>query len=211
MKTKMIAALCLCCIALCGCSRMGQAPRTDDTEKPGETTETEQNEETEEAEEYLIPENYLNFYGGTAEELAGDFRDLGAEYCTEAETTEEGVKLWLTEEQRDSLIQRNEENMNSQIAPYLAENEAYELVPDPSWHKMTLYFDEELPEDEAGRLMTAGISTYILNQILQDHTSEWSLEVTVYNCHTGKVAMSVNLPEETAYLDDEAWAASYEE
>ena len=56
-----------------------------------------------------------------------------------------------------------------------------------------------------------GLVTYFgILQIFTTGDSNWSVEVTVYNCHTGKQVSSAVMPEGGFSIGDEEWKISYE-
>lgn len=158
--------------------------------------------------EYLIPQSYFNFAGTMTPD---DFTGLGNEYCTDAEATDDGIVVYLTDTQRDNLIERNLENVKDAMTSFEEANELYSYSLSDDFKSVELRFDENLSDDEAGRALVASISTQALNQLLSTGNPEWSVNVSVFNCHTGNLAVSGDLPADEFYLNAEAWERSYNE
>ncbi len=191
------------CLSFAACGGKEQSADVEDQPSaPAEAQETET---------YLLPKSYWDYAGSTLEEAAESFRKLGSDYYTDAKVTDEGVQLELTEQQRDKLIERNDE-YSSQIAEeFMSYSEEYRFEPDESYQNVNLYFDEKLPPTtniKAVFMLTAG---YGMNYILKNNTTEWSVRFTIYNCHTGKPVVSASIPDEEATCGPEEWKASYQE
>ena len=53
-------------------------------------------------------------------------------------------------------------------------------------------------------------SMYALNGIIESGNSDWSVEVTIENCHTGNAVAQGVLPDDSITFGQEEWEASYE-
>lgn len=189
MKRRIIAALLLLCSLLCGCAGV----------------------EEESTEICIIPVSYWAFSGMTPEEGVESFESLEEGYYTSVEVVEEGVQLELTKQQRDKLIQRNNEFIEELAEKFLSCNEEYRYVPDESYHQLAFYFDEKIPMITHVFSVYGIACTYGMNDILLNHTQDWSVDVSIYNCHTDQLVVSVQIPNESVTYGDEEWAKSYEE
>ncbi len=162
-------------------------------------------------ETYIIPKSYWDYAGSTLEEAVESFHKLGGDYYTEVKELEDGVQLELTEEQRDNLIRRNDEYHDRIIAEFKSYSDEYRFEPDETYQTVNLYFDEKLPPATNIKtvfMLTAG---YGMNYILKNNTTDWNVEFCIYNCHTNKLVVSANIPDEEASCGPEEWKASYNE
>ncbi len=160
---------------------------------------------------YLIPTSYWQYSGSTPEAAAESMLRLGEDYVTAARVVSDGVELDLTEAQRDNLIRRNNDYHDSILSSFMSYSSDYRYDPDPTYQQVTLYFDEKLPPAvniKTVFMLTAG---YGMNYILQNNTTDWNVELRIYNCHTGKLVCSFNAPSEEASCGPEEWEASYAE
>ncbi len=187
-KSTLIAALFLILVLASGCA--------DSTPK----TET-----------YIIPNSYWEYAGSTPEGAVESFHKLGGDYYTDAQVVSEGVQLELTEEQRDNLIRRNNEYHEQIIAEFKSYSDDYRYEPDETYQTVNLYFDEKLPPAANIKTVFMLTSGYGMNYILQNNTTDWNVELCVYNCHTNKLVLSFNAPSEEASCGPEEWRASYSE
>ena len=195
MKIKITAAVLLFCILLTGCTQIV---------KPSEITVQQEPETT----ICLIPNSYFEFSGSDPEAEVKALNDLGPEYCTSAILTEEGIKAELTEVQRDHLIERNNRFISKFLENYTAANSKYTYETDSEYKKLVFYFDERIPIFVEMRAVFGTATGYCLNQILLNRT-DWSVDITIYNCHTKKEVASITVPGEEGSFGAEDWERSY--
>ena len=72
-----------------------------------------------------------------------DFTGLGNEYCTDAEATDDGIVVYLTDTQRDNLIERNLENVKDAMTSFEEANELYSYSLSDDFKSVELRFDEK--------------------------------------------------------------------
>lgn len=200
LSILLLASICFS-FAACG----GRQQPTDGEDQPSAPAEAQKTETC------ILPKSYWDYAGSTLEEAAESFRKLGSDYYTDVKVTDEGVQLELTEQQRDNLIERNDQYHQQIVDEFLACGEEYRFEPDESYQNVNLYFDEKLPPTTNIKtvfMLTAG---YGMNYILKNNTTEWSVRFTIYNCHTGKPVVSASIPDEEATCGPEEWKASYQE
>ncbi len=162
-------------------------------------------------ETYIIPKSYWDYAGSTLEDALESFHELGDDYYTDAQVVSDGVQLELTEQQRDNLIRRNDEYHQQIVTAFTAYSDEYHFEPDETYQTVNLYFDEKLPPATNIKtvfMLTAG---YGMNYILKNNTTDWNVKFCIYNCHTNKLVVSANIPEEEASCGPEDWKASYKE
>lgn len=196
MKFRIIAAVLQLCLLLTGCALAGMPPET--APQPEAETMT-----------CLIPNSYFKFTGTDAQEDAQALNELGPEYCTSAVFTEEGVEVELTEVQQEHMIARNNRTISQYFETFTAADSSYTYEADPEYRKLTLFFDEKIPMLPEINAVFGTAAGYCLNQILLNQ-ADWGVEVTIYNCHTKKAVVSMNLPEDEGSFGPEEWKASYE-
>lgn len=161
-----------------------------------------------------IPESYLKFTRADVEEEVESYK----EYCTDAKAEGPNLVLEITEEQRKKLIAMNDEYIEKTIKEFETVNSDYKCELSPDYSRVVYEYDENLYEYDLptkGRIQ-AGIllgvtSTHALNGILENNNPDWEIQLVVKNCHTGRVVVEVNLPEEECFLGEEEWEASYSE
>jgi len=163
-------------------------------------------------EEILLPASIFEFAGTDVAEEAEAFKELGSDYVTSARAAEEGVYLTVTREQRENLKERNNEYM-SRFLERLVNDEAgdglyaYELSE--AGDRIVYSFDEQYSAWQQLFLIYT-VPTYLgLNQAL-DGVTDWSVSLTIMNCHTGREVVTMNLPEEIPEYTEEEWEKSYE-
>lgn len=187
-KNRIIAAVLLLIVLACGCA--------DKTPK----TET-----------YIIPETFWGYTGTTQEEGVESFDELGEDYCTSAKVVGRDVQVELTEAQRDNLIQRNNDYIAELAEDFEAYNSEYRYVGDENYQKLEFYFDEKIPAILHVKTLFGISGAYGLNYVLENHDTEWQVDMKIYNCHTNKLVVSVKTPYESASYGPEEWKASYAE
>ncbi len=187
-KSRIIAALFLLIVLASGCTNS----------KP-------------ETETYIIPNSYWTYTSTTTEEALDTFYELGSDYYTDVKAVDEGVQVELTEQQRDNLIQRNNDYIDKLVSDYEAYSSDYRYVPDENYQKVAFYFDEKIPPMLHAATVYNVAAGYGLNYILLHNTTEWGVEISIYNCHTDQLVVSIDAPHETVSYGPAEWEASYNE
>ena len=206
---RTIGMLLLCSLVfLSGCSTEAAEETTEAVDETTDVAE-ETKEAAEETEIYMIPESYFEFSSTEAADQAEASNELGDELCTNAEAVGTGMKLELTDVQRDNMIKRNDEFAESLVDDLLQENEAYHYTGDDSYRKLDFYFDEHVDPMTQIFALQGACCCYAYNQILLNHTEDWNVELTIYNCHTNKVVVHANIPSEDSSWTPEDWENSY--
>ena len=193
MRLKITAAMLLFCLLLTGCSPSMMPPET-----------TAQQETT----ICLIPNAYFELSGSDPEEETRALNDLGPEYCTSAVLTDEGISAELTEAQREHLVERNNRFISKFLDAYTAADSNYTCETDPEYRKLSFWFDEKIPITVEMSAVFGTVSGYCLNRILLNQT-DWSVDITIYNCHTNKKVVSMTVPGYEGSFGAEEWEASY--
>ena len=200
MKKFLTAILLSCAMVLCSCQ---SAKNVEETRK------------------ITLPVSYMVFSTGKAEnsdeylesveETVEVIKALGPEYITDVTVLDGSLVLEVTEKQRDKLIEWNNEKMAEWVDPLLKADPLYSFTGSEDYTEATFYYDEKCSALVALKAIGAASGGYAFNNILINDTTDWNVHLRIYNCHTNRIVVDVNIPEEQAVLNDEVWAASYEE
>lgn len=163
-------------------------------------------EDTENLTEIVIPESYLQFTGADPEETAESYQ----EYCTNAEVSGADVVLEVTDKQKDNIMQMNQSFIDKTLEKFKDENTDYSYEMDENYASIVYAYDENIDAYLQAQLLMGVTSIYVLNRMIENTTSEWSVEVTIENCHTGKTVAHGELPEDTLTFGESEWRESYD-
>lgn len=166
-------------------------------------------QKTEPYTEYLIPNSLISFTRVETDEYVDSMNELGNNYLLSAEKNSEGIEVKMTESQKQEFIKKNEGFVQDCIDDFTGQNELYSVVYD-DYSKLELYFDEHYEYITLLASMVGLVTYFGILQIFTTGDSNWSVEVTVYNCHTGKQVSSAVMPEGGFSIGDEEWKISYE-
>lgn len=166
------------------------------------------NEETEPQEtiEITLPGSLFEFANTDLQ----DNKEAFEEYCTDVREVGDSLVLEVTEEQREALIEMNQKNIDDILDQVEEENSqySYELRDDCSG--VVYRYDESIESVVQAKMLMGVTSMYALNGIIESGNSDWSVEVTIENCHTGNAVAQGVLPGDSITLGEQAWEASYE-
>ncbi len=162
--------------------------------------------DTENLTEIIIPASYLQFAGADAEDTAESYR----EYCTDSEVKDMDVVLEVTDSQKEDIIQMNQEFIDRTLDKFLDGNPEYSYKLADDYSSIVYAYDEKIDASLQAQLLMGVTSMYALNGIVENNTSEWSVEITIENCHTGKTVAYGTLPEDTVAFGESEWRESYE-
>lgn len=158
---------------------------------------------------YNIPNSYFAFTGSDISEAVESCLGLGDDYCTSAQETPDGMQLGLTIDQRNNLILRNNDFIEGLKKAFESSNSQYQCILDKSYQKLTLYFDENLSSDTQAKTILGIVSSYGMNYMLTNKTTDWNVKIEIFNCHTGKLVASANIPDEEITYGAKEWQKSY--
>ncbi len=158
-----------------------------------------------------IPESYFKFTGETVESNASSLEGLGSEYVSSVNIVEESIQLTATEEQRDNLIERNEETAKNFLTEFSESSEVYSYKESVDYSSLEVYYDEKLAINTQLNAIFGVAAAYGLNQILQGNDEEWTVNIKIYNCHTQKLVVEMDIPQDEVSFGAEEWEKSYEE
>lgn len=189
MKRKLAAIFTLVCLLFCGCSQ--SSPASDKTET------------------YIIPNSYFKFTGSEVAEAVESCLELGSDFCTDAKEIPEGMQLELTDQQRNNLIQRNDDFVDELAQQFTSSNSMYRYISDGSYKKLILYFDENISSIIEVKTILGISSSYGMNYMLLNNTTDWNVQIEISNCHTNKLVASVNIPDGEISYGAKEWEESY--
>ena len=162
--------------------------------------------DTEKLTEIVIPASYLQFAGADAEDTAESYR----EYCTDSEVRDTDVVLEVTDSQKDDIMQMNQDFIDKTLDEFKDGNPEYSYELADDYSSIVYAYDEKIDASLQAQLLMGVTSMYALNGIIENNTSEWSVEIAIENCHTGKTVAHGILPEDTVSFGESEWRESYE-
>lgn len=191
---KIAAILLMAVMMLTACAPRGQhVPSDNDTEEDKVT-------------EITIPASYLDFTGNDAEETAEDYKA----YCTDAAVQDGNVVLEVNEQQKQEILEMNQDFIDDALEDFQEENSQYSYELKDDFSGVVYRYDESIESGVQAKMLMGVTSMYALNGIIESGNSEWSVEVTIENCHTGNVVAQGVLPDDSISFGQEEWETSYE-
>lgn len=192
---KIAAILLMAVMMLTACAPKGQhVPSDNDTEEDKVT-------------EITIPASYLDFTGNDAEETAEDYKA----YCTDAAVQDRNVVLEVNEQQKQEILEMNQGFIDDAVEDFQEENLQYSYELKDDFSGVVYRYDESIESGVQAKMLMGVTSMYALNGIIEIGNSEWSVEVTIENCHTGNVVAQGVLPDDSISFGQEEWETSYEQ
>lgn len=166
------------------------------------------NEETEPQEtiEITLPGSLFEFANTDLQ----DNKEAFEEYCTDVREVGDSLVLEVTEEQREALIEMNQKNIDDILDQVEEENSQYSYELRDDFSGVVYRYDESIESVVQAKMLMGVTSMYALNGIIESGNSDWSVEVTIENCHTGNAVAQGVLPGDSITLGEQEWEASYE-
>ena len=114
----------------------------------------------------------------------------------------------VTESQKNKLIERNNEYIETLLNDFSNANDKYRYEFNSEFSELTYYFDENISTIMQGKIgsITAG---YILNNIMKNNNQDWQIHLKIINCHTNKIVAEGTLPKDTIKYGELEWNNSY--
>lgn len=191
---KIAAILLMAVMMLTACAPRGQhVPSDNDTEE-------------DKVSEITIPASYLEFTGNDAEETAEDYKA----YCTDATVQDGNVVLEVNEQQKQEILEMNQDFIDDALEDFQEENSQYSYELKDDFSGVVYRYDESIESGVQAKMLMGVTSMYALNGIIESGNSEWSVKVTIENCHTGNVVAQGVLPDDSISFGQEEWETSYE-
>ena len=191
---KIATILLMAVMMLTACAPKGQhVPSDNDTEE-------------DKVSEITIPASYLEFTGNDAEETAEDYKA----YCTDATVQDGNVVLEVNEQQKQEILEMNQEFIDDALEDFQEENSQYSYELKDDFSGVVYRYDESIESGVQAKMLMGVTSMYALNGIIESGNSEWSVKVSIENCHTGNVVAQGVLPDDSISFGQEEWETSYE-
>ncbi len=191
---KIATILLMAVMMLTACAPKGQhVPSDNDTEE-------------DKVSEITIPASYLEFTGNDAEETAEDYKA----YCTDATVQDGNVVLEVNEQQKQEILEMNQDFIDDALEDFQEENSQYSYELKDDFSGVVYRYDESIESGVQAKMLMGVTSMYALNGIIESGNSEWSVKVTIENCHTGNVVAQGVLPDDSISFGQEEWETSYE-
>lgn len=201
-RKKITAILTACTMLIFSACASKQPPENSQQEETAEQAAEQTNSTT----QIVIPSSLLTFAGVDLQDSIEEFES----YCTSVTTDAGDMVIEVTEEQRSSLINKNIENINSISEEVEAANPEYSCELSSDYSKAVYKYDENIDQTLQAKILVALTTNYALNEILETNNSDWSIDISVVNCHTNNTVAQVTLPEQTITFGQDEWTASYE-
>lgn len=166
--------------------------------------------DAEEVYEIVIPKTLQQLCNQSSEEMRDDFINLGEDYCTDCIVRENEVYLYVTEEQKQKLVNRFNGYIDGWIEEFLNLNDSYRFECDEKYQSVTYYYDEKMDKSYEFTAVYAVVTNYAMNYVLTTNDPDWNVHFKIYNCHTNKLVAEGDVAYEKVSWDDEDWARSYE-
>ena len=191
---KIATILLMAVMMLTACAPKGQqVPSDNDTEE-------------DKVSEITIPASYLEFTGNDAEETAEDYKA----HCTDATVQDGNVVLEVNEQQKQEILEMNQDFIDDALEDFQEENSQYSYELKDDFGGVVYRYDESIESGVQAKMLMGVTSMYALNGIIESGNSEWSVKVTIENCHTGNVVAQGVLPDDSISFGQEEWETSYE-
>lgn len=188
-KQKIIVILLLLfCIGLSGCSK---SPKAEENVK-----------------NIVVPENLIEFSRTTAEEMKKSYQELGDDYCTDAYVNGETLVMVMNDEQIQNMLDYNDDWVKELKDKFENSGEGYQIIGSEDYTKVIFKYDENMEIDLQIRTIYGIIGMYAINYVITQNEN-WSVEVEIVNCHTGKMVAKGNLPGTPLNFGENEWANSY--
>ena len=104
----------------------------------------------------------------------------------------------------------NQKNIDDILDQVEEENSQYSYELRDDFSGVVYRYDESIESVVQAKMLMGVTSMYALNGIIESGNSDWSVEVTIENCHTGNAVAQGVLPGDSITLGEQAWEASYE-
>ncbi|MBE6014416.1 MAG: hypothetical protein E7241_03495 [Lachnospiraceae bacterium] len=139
----------------------------------------------------------------TLDKAYESYKDVDINKFTSVKKTDEGLLLELTPTQRDYFIKDNNTFIKKLLDEFKDCNDLYKCVEDSEYRELVYYYDEKIPS----MIMSSGVFSvahgYALNYILKNNIPEWSVNITINNCNTGKEVISFTIPGQAVSIGKE--------
>ena len=157
-----------------------------------------------------IPHSLIRFCGLEQDEFIESISSNHNDIYTEVKAEGEDVVVSMTESQKQNLIKQTEQIIDNSLEDYYNFSPEYRFYGSNDYKKVEFYHDEHLRKLDEEIAILKVASQYAQMQLLMDDSEDWSVEVKVYNCHTGKLVAEATVPHDHFRSTSEDWTRSYE-
>lgn len=139
-----------------------------------------------------------------------DNKEAFEKYCTDVREVGDSLVLEVTEEQREALIEMNQKNIDDILDQVEEENAEYSCELSSDYSKVVYKYDENIDGILQAKILVSLTSIYVMNGIIETNNSDWSVDASIVNCHTGKTVVQGTFPGASLTFGEAEWKASYE-
>ena len=153
-----------------------------------------------------VPYSLLKFSGMTTDEFINSCEEVHG-YSVVDYVDGDYIDIIISEDIED-IIHDNNIFVEDLIVEFTESSSEYYINGSDDYKSLDIGIDEYFDTDLLMKTLTGIISEYGYNQVLMG-TTDWSVYVTVYNCHTGNIVNSGKIPYEEFEVTSELWEDSY--
>lgn len=89
-------------------------------------------------------------------------------------------------------------------------NSEYSCELSSDYSKVVYKYDENIDGILQAKILVSLTSIYVMNGIIETNNSDWSVDASIVNCHTGKTVVQGIFPGASLTFGEAEWEASYE-
>lgn len=161
--------------------------------------------------EVMIPKSLLQFAGETQTEFVQSFnKEEDSEIYSDVKIVNGEVFLYLTEAQRNNFLKKIKANINTLLKDFFNLNSDYKIDINSDYTSIDYYYDEKLSKPIEAKAVGGVIVESGFYYILNKYDSNWSINLKIYNCHTGKIVSEGTVPYDNMEWTPDDWEKSYE-
>ena len=90
------------------------------------------------------------------------------------------------------------------------ENSEYSCELSSDYSKVVYKYDENIDGILQAKILVSLTSIYVMNGIIETNNSDWGVDASIVNCHTGKTVVQGTFPGASLAFGEAEWKASYE-
>lgn len=158
-----------------------------------------------------IPASYYEFFGDTPADDVEAVQALGPAFCTRCYRSNGGMVMKLSPRQRENLRSKYLSWIHYYTDELESAGENYQVIGSKDYRVLTLVFDEKLDVNSTNELVQGLSYYYVLNQLLDGAGENWSLDLRIKNCNTGKLVAKVKIPEQNIDFSGADWDRGIDE
>ncbi len=119
-----------------------------------------------------------------------------------------GLVLTATPGQLETYRASCREQRDAWVGDFLEAGDGYAFEASDDGRSLAFFCDESIGPVVSGKAFLGVTAMYAMEQVL-DGDPDWSVEITVINCHTKSEVGRVTLPDGELTLTQEMWERSY--